>query len=133
MTCINGRDINPADMTTATGYLPEDAPPADPALAALRSEPDATGRRVWWTLSFADDDGWRGTYITAAPTMAAALARATATGHNPGGEVLGIGARATAFPDGYLDRLLTDKDTVMGIPEPADLAPLDDDEGGDPC
>jgi hypothetical protein len=68
-------------------------------------------------LSFATADGFLGGYITEADSFARALTRATIAGHNPGGEVAGVGFRAVSVPATYLDRLLS-KVEVLAMPMP---------------
>lgn len=79
---------------------------------------DADGCLTWWQLSFTGDDGWLGGLLIEAPSLASAVMRSHAIGCNPGGEILAIGFRARSVPDGYADRLITDRAEVENMPSP---------------
>lgn len=126
---INGIPDDEVEWITETGLVHDEC--VARFVAAVRagevvgrpSERGPDGRRVFWQLSFASG-GWRGGYVAAADTIIDALALAVAGDHYPGGQVMGVGFRARAVMDGYVGRLLTDRDEVRDMPEPVDAVPL---------
>jgi hypothetical protein len=66
---------------------------------------------IWFYLSFADVDGWRGAAIVEGGDMTSAVRRAWDVGCNPGGEVMGCPCDEPG--EGYKDRLLTKDEVIL--------------------
>jgi hypothetical protein len=96
-------------------------------VAEMRAEEEASDR-VFWYLSFAGPEGWRGAVVVPAKGMLGALELCNTLGVNPHGQVIGHAISpqvAAAFPDSKLGVLLTAKDCAEIFGEMKTLTELD--------
>lgn len=80
---------------------------------------------IWWWLSFADDDGFRGACLVKAGGMLSAVAESHRLRINPGGQVLAVAVPSgvdipSAFVNRLLDKAEAESDDLRSILTPVD-------------